>query len=60
MSPPLSLTGYFIAVGATLLALVVTLLMWPILQGSPFMVFFLAVLVSAWYGGLGPGSSRPP
>lgn len=55
MSPPLSLTGYFIAVGATLLALVVTLLMWPILQGSPFMVFFLAVLVSAWYGGLGPG-----
>jgi signal transduction histidine kinase/ActR/RegA family two-component response regulator len=48
-------TGYLIAVGATLLALLVTSLIWPILEGGPFIIFFSAVLVSAWYGGLGPG-----
>jgi signal transduction histidine kinase len=47
---------YAVAVVATLAVLVLRLLLQPILQNaSPFLLFALAVMVSAWYGGFGPG-----
>src|SRR5437868_200251 len=49
------LLRYGVAVGATLLALVLTLLIRPSLSDPVFALFFVAVLVSSWYGGLGPG-----
>jgi signal transduction histidine kinase len=47
-------TGYFIAVGTTLLAYAVTVALrneWPT---PSFMFFIPAVAISAWFGGLGP------
>ena len=49
------LLRYGVAVGATVLALVLTLLIRPSLHDPVFALFFVAVLVSSWYGGLGPG-----
>jgi PAS domain S-box-containing protein len=51
------LLRYGVAIGAVLLALLLMLLLnrWISMQGSPFLIFFAAVMVSAWYGGLGPG-----
>lgn len=51
------LIRYGVAVGAVLLALLLMLLLdrWIPMEGSPFLIFFAAVMVSAWYGGLGPG-----
>jgi K+-sensing histidine kinase KdpD len=46
---------YGVAVGAAALATLFTLLLWPFIQTSFFPLFSLAVLVSAWVGGLGPG-----
>ena len=52
--PPLP--GYAIAVLAVGLALALKLLLDPLIEGeSPFLLFFGAVIVGAWFGGLGPG-----
>ena len=51
------LRRYGVAVWLGLLALLLTLLLQQPMQQnpqSPFLLFFAAVLVSAWYGGLGP------
>jgi PAS domain S-box-containing protein len=42
-------------VAAVALALVLTLGLWPVTTQAPFAFSFAAVMVSAWYGGLGPG-----
>jgi signal transduction histidine kinase len=50
------LSRYCFALGAVLAALIPKLLLDPALEThSPFLVFFAAVMASAWYGGLGPG-----
>jgi len=47
---------YGVAVSSVAAALGLKLLVDPlILQDSPFLFLFAAVMVSAWYGGLGPG-----
>jgi signal transduction histidine kinase len=47
---------YAFAVGVTLLALALRLALSPLLHAtSPFMLFTLAAVISAWYGGFGPG-----
>src|SRR5262245_48945526 len=43
-----------VATGTTALALGLTLAT-PPLERAPSALFFAAVMVSAWYGGLGPG-----
>jgi PAS domain S-box-containing protein len=53
------LLGYGIAVLAVGLALLLQFVLTPFFGGdpnsSPFMVFFAAVMVAAWFGGLGAG-----
>ncbi|GAB4370230.1 MAG: hypothetical protein Kow00121_10760 [Elainellaceae cyanobacterium] len=50
------LSGYSIAVIASLLTVLLRFLLVPILNGNaPLLVFILPVLFSAWYGGLRPG-----
>jgi PAS domain S-box-containing protein len=44
-----------ISVSAVVLALLLTLLLKPLLEPGVFVLFLPAVMVSAWYGGLGPG-----
>jgi signal transduction histidine kinase len=51
--PPLLCYG--VAVAAVALALALTLLFRPFLDPDVFSLFFAAVMVSAWYGSLGPG-----
>ncbi|HKA55099.1 MAG TPA: ATP-binding protein [Candidatus Binatia bacterium] len=46
---------YGVAAAAAGLALWLTLLLWPMIKPSVSPLFFAAVMVSAWYGGLGPG-----
>ncbi|MCL1468496.1 PAS domain S-box protein [Argonema galeatum] len=48
---------YSVAVLAVALALLLMLLLdpWLAIAKTPFLLFFGAVMVSAWYGGLGPG-----
>ncbi|CAA9393388.1 hypothetical protein AVDCRST_MAG94-5513, partial [uncultured Leptolyngbya sp.] len=48
---------YSVAIFCVLLALVLMLGFnsWLPIRRSPFLVFFTAVMVGAWYGGLGPG-----
>ena len=48
---------YSVAIFCVLLALVLMLVLdrWVPIRRSPFLVFFAAVMVSAWYGGLGAG-----
>lgn len=51
-----SLARYTVALVATVAALLFRMALEPVIHGaSPFVVFALAVMVSAWYGGLGPG-----
>jgi len=51
-----SLRRYGFAVLAVMLMLLLKLLLAPLIaHESPFLLFFGAVMVSAWYGGLGPG-----
>jgi PAS domain S-box-containing protein len=45
---------YGLAIGVVVLALLLTLWAMPIRTGTPFIFFFLAVTLSALYGGLGP------
>jgi len=50
------LQRYGFAVLAVAIALLVKLLLAPLIQEeSPFLLFFAPLVVSAWYGGLGPG-----
>ena len=46
---------YGVAVVASGGALMLTLALWPMIQPSVFPFFFAAVMLSSWYGGLGPG-----
>ena len=46
---------YGVAVFTVAVSLMLTLALKPLLQGSIFGIFFGAVAVSSWYGGLGPG-----
>lgn len=56
---PRLLLGYGIAVLAVGLALLLQFVLTPLFGGdpssSPFMLFFAAVMVAAWFGGLGAG-----
>ncbi|MDZ8030223.1 PAS domain S-box protein [Nostoc sp. DedSLP04] len=49
------LLHYGVAFLSVALALLATLLLHPYLMPTPAALFFAAVMVSAWYGGLGPG-----
>jgi Domain of unknown function (DUF4118) len=50
------LLRYGVAVLAVGTAFLVKLLLDPlIVQETPFLLVFAAILISAWYGGLGPG-----
>jgi PAS domain S-box-containing protein len=51
----LALRRYCIAALFVLVALLVTLALWPAVQLTPFVLFFVAILASAWYGGLWTG-----
>src|SRR5262245_26313304 len=46
---------YGVAVVAVILALLFTALLWTMVQPSVFPLFLAAVMLSAGYGGLGPG-----
>jgi PAS domain S-box-containing protein len=50
-----SMLRYGTSVLAVALALLLTLLLKPLLEHGIFVLFLPAVMVSAWYGGLGPG-----
>jgi PAS domain S-box-containing protein len=51
-----SLQGHAAAIGAVALAFAVRALLDPILADNvPFVTFFAAAAVAAWYGGVGPG-----
>jgi len=47
--------AYVVAVGAVTLAGLITAILWPLLQPVGAPLFFAAVAVSSWHGGLGPG-----
>src|SRR6266850_999856 len=47
--------AYVVAVGAVTLAGLFTAILWPLLQPVGTPLFFAAVAVSSWHGGLGPG-----
>src|SRR5262245_14114196 len=49
-----SVMRYGVAVLVVLLAGGLTLLLPPVGEGTPFLFFFAAVMLSAWYGSLGP------
>ncbi|HEU4326837.1 MAG TPA: ATP-binding protein [Roseiflexaceae bacterium] len=49
-----ALLPYAIAVGAVAAALLASLLLMPLVVSNPFLLFFAAVALTAWYGGLGP------
>ncbi|MBD2017001.1 PAS domain S-box protein [Microcoleus sp. FACHB-53] len=52
----LLLSGYGVAVLASLLALLLRFLLAPLLkENAPLLVFIIPVMISAWYGGLKPG-----
>lgn len=48
---------YSIPILSVIIALLLMLLLdpWISMQSSPFLIFFLSVTVSAWYGGIKPG-----
>jgi signal transduction histidine kinase len=49
------LLSYTVAGGLALAALGLTRLIWPVVEPTSSPLFLAAVVVSAWYGGLGPG-----
>jgi len=49
------LPRYGVPILAVALGLLFELLLWPLIGPSIFPLFFTAAVVSAWYGGLGPG-----
>ena len=50
-----TLRAYGLALLTVGLVVLLTLVGWPLIQEIPLIFFFVAVLLSAWYGGLGPG-----
>jgi signal transduction histidine kinase len=48
-------SGYAVALACVAVALTTTLLLRPVIEPSLFSIFFAAVIISVWYGGLGPG-----
>lgn len=52
---PEQLLHYFVAFLSVSLAVGVTFLLNPYISATPAALLFAAVMVSAWYGGLGPG-----
>lgn len=52
-APPL--LRYGVAILSVIFALLLTQLLAPLRDRTPFPLFFAAVSVSAWYGGIGPG-----
>src|SRR5262245_58944489 len=53
---PSKLSQYFVAIAATAVALTARFLLESVLGDvAPLLIFTLSVMVSAWYGGLGPG-----
>ena len=46
---------YGIAVTVFLFALLLTHLLWPLIEPSASTLFFAAIMIAAFYGGLGPG-----
>src|SRR3954464_211422 len=46
---------YAVALLASALALLLTWLLQPFMQRSLVLWFFAAIVIGAWYGGLGPG-----
>ncbi|BAZ20665.1 multi-sensor hybrid histidine kinase [Kalymmatonema gypsitolerans NIES-4073] len=49
------LQRYGVAIITVLLALLLTRLLWPLQKLSIYPLFFAAVVVSSWYGGMEPG-----
>src|SRR5215471_9560628 len=49
-----ALLAYGFAIGATGIAFGLTWILWSTLREDPLLLFFGAVVVTAWYGGLGP------
>ncbi len=49
------LQGYSVAVATSLVALLLSLVFLPAFERGIFHIFYVAVLISAWRGGLGPG-----
>ncbi|MEI2580845.1 hybrid sensor histidine kinase/response regulator [Scytonema sp. PRP1] len=49
------LQRYGVAIITVLLALLLTRLLWPLQKLSIYPLFFAAVMVSSWYGGMEPG-----
>jgi signal transduction histidine kinase len=47
---------YAVATGACAAAVICQLLIWPYIPPSPQLLFYPAVLVAAWFGGLAPGA----
>ena len=55
MSRKRLLLQYGVSLLAFGLALLLTHLLWPVLEPSATTLFFAAIMVAAFYGGLGPG-----
>jgi len=53
--PRRRLLSYAVAGGLALAALGLTRLIWPVIEPTSSPLFLAAVVVSAWYGGFGPG-----
>jgi signal transduction histidine kinase len=51
-----TLLGYGIAVAATIVPILLTILVYRFLPGAVSMIFLIAILASAWWGGYGPGA----
>lgn len=47
------LLRYGAALLAVTFAFLLTLLLWPLIKPTPILLFIIAVMLSAWYGGLG-------
>jgi signal transduction histidine kinase len=52
---PTNIQRYGVAILTSLCALLITFLLWPAVDPAGAPLLFAAVMVSAWYGGLGPG-----
>lgn len=49
------LSGYLLSIILVTASIAVTLLLWPGMRETPFVLLFFAVLLSSWRGGYGPG-----
>ena len=60
-APPSSPSRYGIAIASVLFAVAARWTLDPLLgQRQPFVTFYIALIVSAWFGGLGPSLMRSP